>query len=492
MDFVSIKFLIFVILTTTAYFVVPRRNRWTVLLAASLWFYYGTGKRALVTMIAVSLFTFIFGIVIERSYEYARLRKIQLAIPVITIVGWLAATKIPAVQEQNYYFIVVPLGVSYVTFSLISYLVDIYWERGKAEKNYFRFLLYVLFFPKISQGPISRYHTFSSRLFSGGCLSYEKICFGCQRMLYGYLKKSVIADRSFLITNSVFSSVEEYSGSIIVAAAVLAVFELYCDFSGYMDIVIGFCEMLGMELDENFQHPFFSRSAAEFWRRWHITLGTWFRDYVYTPVVMSRPVKNLGKWGRKKVSRRFGNSITKTIALSAVWLLTGMWHGTGINYVIWGIMWGSIIIFSAIFSEKIEIFNKLLHINTQTLLWKIFQMMRTFMIFCFGVMLTRLDNLMKVKAAMWNILWNFNIRDLFSRKLCTANAGILDLAILLLGMCMVLCISIVQERCNIRRTIASFHGPVRWVIYAAAISFVVLFGMYGTGYSTSGFAYMYF
>lgn len=176
--------------------------------------------------------------------------------------------------------IIVPLGISYYTFSVIGYLADVYWGKEKAEKNFLKFLLFILYFPKILEGPIENYRPLADRLFEGHKFDYKQFCFGLQIMVYGAFKKLVVADRLVILTDEIFGteSYVNYGGAMVLVGAVFRALQMYADFSGCMDMALGMSQALGIELRKNFNHPFFSKSAAEFWRRWHITLGVWFKD----------------------------------------------------------------------------------------------------------------------------------------------------------------------------------------------------------------------
>lgn len=492
MNLTSLDFIAFAMITLIVYFLIPKKYRWLVLMVSSIRFYYSAGEKALLVLIVISLGTFIAAIVIERIPVGTKKRQILLIASVILIVMWLMLSKAFRIIGTEFNFIVVPLGISYVSFMLISYLVDVYWEKDFADKNFLKFLLYIFFFPKISQGPITKHKDLAKQLYEGGQLSYKAVCFGIQRMIYGYFKKLVVADRIAMFTEPVFAGISTYAGSIILVATVLAALQLYCDFSGYMDIILGFTEAIGLKMDENFNHPFFSRSAAEFWRRWHITLGVWFKDYIYAPIAMDSFVKKIGKWGRKKVGKRFGNSLIKTIALSAVWLLTGIWHGTGINYILWGGYWGIIIIISAVFKDEIDRVNRLLNIRTRASSWKIFQMLRTFFAFSFGIFLTKLSSLQDYKMAARNIFKHFKIWNLLDGTLYSFGMDKVNFHIMVFALTCVWIISILQEKVSIREKISELNAPVRWAVYAGSISIVLFLGIYGSAYNTSGFAYTNF
>ncbi len=492
MSIISLPFLILAILTYIACLVLPKKHRWVALLISSITFYFFAGKRALVIMVSVAVFSFVMGKVIERFPVGSKKRKISLLTGIAFVVGWLVTVKYVIATGWDCYLIVVPLGASYVSFSIISYMVDIYWERDMADKNIFQHLLYVMFFPKISQGPITRHGKTANQLYVGGDMTYHNLTFGIQRMIYGYFKKLVLANRLSMITTGVFADLSSFSGSVIFFTIIFAALELYFDFSGYMDIILGFSQTLGFEMDENFKHPFFSKTAAEFWRRWHITLGSWFKDYVYTPIVMSHFVKRIGKWSKKNVGKKFGNDIMKVIALSAVWILTGLWHGTGVNYIIWGFMWGGVIIISTIFEDKYKEINKVLHINTSAPSWVLFQRLRTSGIFCCGILLTRVNTIHDLRLAAYKIVKSFNISDIYLGKLYEFGISKNDFNLLVILMIGTLFVGVFQEKQSIREWISTLNLPVRLVVYAFAISMILFFGIYGAGYSTSGFAYTYF
>lgn len=493
MNIISLNFILFCIATVVAFYIMPRKWRWVILLGASFVFYFAVGKKALITMLCVAVFTYLVGRLMEKAGTANKKRLLILAIAVTMIAGWLMVIKIKDAAGVDIRFLITPLGISYVSFSLISYLVDIYWEKEKAETNLGKFLLYVFYFPKISQGPISRYADLKSTLYTPMTVSYNDMCFGMQRMLYGFFKKLVVADRIAIFTGAVFGDISSCSGSVIIVASVLASFQLYCDFSGYMDIALGFSEMLGVRMDENFKRPFFSKSAAEFWRRWHITLGSWFKNYIYTPVVMSKPVKKMGKACRKKGWKKLGNGLMKTVALASVWVLTGLWHGTGANYIVWGLYWGAIIIFSAVFEDAIQGLTKILRINTEAPSWKLFQMLRTFAIFTGGILLTNLGTLAEFKGAIYQMIYRLGPSALVSGELAVKGLTHDHWVVILWSIILIMVLDILEEkRGDVRQQIAELNAPVRWVIYALGITVVLLLGIYGVNYSSSGFAYEHF
>ena len=225
--------------------------------------------------------------------------------------------------------IIVPLGISYYSLSAIGYMLDVYWRKAKAEHNVINLFTVMTYFPHIMQGPISKYSELLEQLKKPPRFEYTRVCHGLQLMLWGYIKKMVIADRLVLYTSAVFSTPESFAGVEILIAIVLCVFQLYADFSGCMDIVRGISQAMGIELAENFRQPLFAKNAQEFWARWHITLGAWTKEYIYLPIAMNpKFIKKTSKL--KKAGKTRQASFLKAFCpLVAVWLFTGLWHGNG-------------------------------------------------------------------------------------------------------------------------------------------------------------------
>ncbi|MBO4863642.1 MAG: MBOAT family protein [Eubacterium sp.] len=384
----------------------------------------------------------------------------------------------------------VPLGISYYTFSLIGYMADVYWRKTSHEKNILHLLLYAIYFPQIVEGPIPRHKALMPKLLEGHDFDYNRVTFGLQRVLWGLFKKMVIADRAALMTAEVFGNHLAYSGIFYLLAVLASAIQLYADFSGCMDIALGVSEMFGIELTENFKRPFYSTSAAEFWRRWHITLGAWFKDYVYMPLVISPWLLKISKKFRDKWGIRAGKNVMTVIPLFIVWILTGLWHGTGLGYIIWGLYWGLIIILSTVLEPELKKLNGILHINAESSGWKRFQRIRTFLIFSGGRLLTAPGSL-RVSGAMVKSFfrdfnpWIFASKEIYNAGLSAQNMWCLIIALLVMAF-----VSYRQEcGVKIRERVASYPIALRWIIYFALIYAIIIFGIYGPGYSSSAFVY---
>lgn len=386
--------------------------------------------------------------------------------------------------------IIVPLGISYYTLSAVGYLLDIYWRKGKVEYNFLNLFSAMIYFPHIIQGPISVYTNLIEQMKNLPALDYRRICYGFQLMLWGYIKKMIIADRLNIYVTTVYANPAGYAGLEIIIAIVLAVFQLYADFSGCMDIVRGISQILGIELAPNFRQPFFAKSAQEFWSRWHITLGAWTKSYIYMPIAINprfvKYTKNLKR--EKKVWR---SSFIKALCpLIAVWTFTGLWHGTGLDYLMWGYYWCTLMILE---KELKPFWDRLIQkfsIDTEQLYYKGFIMLRTFTFFAVGRMITALGFVTGSLYLFKRIFTEARFWVLFDGSLYTRGLDQKDFYVALAGVALIIVVDILHERgIEIRKSIASQALPIRWIIYYGAIFAFVIFGMYGPGFDASSFVY---
>ena len=278
---------------------------------------------------------------------------------------------------------ILPLGISFYTFHAVGYLVDIYRNKYSAERNFAKYFTFISYFPHIVQGPFSRYEELGKSIKEEHKFSYDRLCEGCVRMLWGFFKKMVVADKIGIAATFIFADSSRYSGLYMMFAMCAYGIQLYADFSGYMDIMCGFSHILGIPLAENFKRPYFSRSVDEFWRRWHITLGAWFRDYVFYPVSMGKTGQKMGKWARKKFGPKLGKLLPGYFALIFVWTATGLWHGSNWTYLVWGYLNLFVIVLSMQLEDFYKKTKNRLHIDSEHILWKLFGVIRTFVLICF-------------------------------------------------------------------------------------------------------------
>ena len=494
MTFTSGYFLIFFAVVILMYYMVSAKDRWAVLLIGSLLFgLVGGGIQIILYPLVMTSLVYSAAIIIENTDKKERKkRRFFFTLIVLILIAVLTLVKCDVKFNLKFMSIVFPIGISYYTFSMISYLADIYWGKDKAERNLFRLILFIIYFPKMIQGPISRHKALAQQLAEGHYFCYQDFCFGLQLMIWGFFKKLVISERAGIVVSQVVDHYENYGGGILFITIMLSAVQVYCDFSGYMDIAIGASQTLGIRLEQNFDHPFFSKSAAEFWRRWHITLGTWFKDYLYMPLVISPRLIKLSGWIRKHIGKQVGKAVMTVVPLTVVWILTGLWHGTGLNYIVWGIYWGSIIIFSTLCNKRIKWFTEWLHIDTQSSSWKMFQMVRTFLLFSFGRLITVPGNLGVSIEILKKFVTDSRIWELVDGTIYTLGLDRINFQLMLVSIGILWIVGILQEKGKIREGVAKWNFVFRCLFYCAAIWSVMVFGMYGPDYDANAFLYMNF
>ena len=371
MSVVSYIFIVFLAVTVLIYYIVPKKIQWWVLLAASAVFYAYSGIDNLLIVVGTAFLVYPLTMLMEKNLEeqdrllldadkrtarkiktaQKKKRKKYLVLALLIVIGALIVFKVTgfaienikrflpyeAIQRIPDWHFPAPLGVSFYSFMMISYLVDVYNGRIHAQKNFLKYLSYVLYFPHITQGPIARYELVAHQLWEKHKFDYDTVIKGTWLILWGALKKMVMADRISPFVTEVFKHSDQYEGMIFFLAAVMYSIQIYCDFSGCMDIVRGASECFGITLGENFRRPYFSQTLPEFWRRWHISLGAFFREYVFYPVSTS---KILLKWNtkvRKYLGNAIGTGFASCVPILCVWILTGLWHGANWTFILWGI-----------------------------------------------------------------------------------------------------------------------------------------------------------
>lgn len=504
-SFVSMEFLAFVGVTLLLYFWVPARYRWLVLLGSSIYFYFCSGAVQLLVVLGSTGIAYGTALRVEKIHnsdnpDRKEARKhltsgilLLLFILAYAKVGRRAVVAAGALLglERIDFEVLVPLGISYYSFSLIGYMADVYWKKDKAEHSYLKLLLYMIYFPHILQGPIPRHRRLAPWLIEGHPFDYRGLCHGLQRMMWGYFKKMVIADRLALLVGTVFDNPAAYGGPVFVIGAVCAAVQLYCDFSGCMDIALGISEAMSIRLDENFQRPFFARSAAEFWRRWHITLGTWFKDYVYMPLAISPRLIRFSQRAKGRFGNRTAKNLMSVIPLAIVWLLTGLWHSTGMNYVVWGLYWGILIILGTVLAPEIKKLTKRLGINTESKWFKSFQVVRTFVLYLISRLLTAPGDIRLTGEIFRRMLTGWDLGKVFTKTIFELGLDGPDLAVAVLAVCVLWCADLLQERgVRIRERIEALPLAVRWGIFYICILTIFIFGVYGSGEDT--FVYMFY
>ncbi|MBP3835985.1 MAG: MBOAT family protein, partial [Pyramidobacter sp.] len=387
--------------------------------------------------------------------------------------------------------LLLPLGISFYTLQAIAYMTDVYRGTIQADKNPVKFMLFMSFFPQIVQGPIPRYDQLAHQLYEGHDFDYERGCFGCQLMVWGLIKKLVIAELLAIPVNQLYNNYTHYTGSILFLGGVMYVLRTYTDFSGGMDIARGVAEILGIKLVLNFNQPFYSTSIEDFWRRWHMTMGHWMRDYIFYPLSLSKSFTNLGRKSRNLFGAFTGKRLPAFIAMFIVYFLVGFWHGANWKYVAYGV-WNGVFIMSGILMEDFyQKTRELCGINEATVTWRLFRMIRTLVIVSFGRFFSGAKDLTAALGMFrrtfidWQDITFLTNGSLIKLGLDTANWILLSITILLL-----LYVDSVHEKgISLRRVFARQPLIFRWIIYIGAVLFILIFGCYGPEYNAASFIY---
>lgn len=351
MTFTTLQFAIFMVALFFVYYIVPKKIQWMVLLSGNIVFYYFVGVKGLVFLLCVMLVTYGLALFINRLKDKGRLAI--MAFSVILFAGLLS------VMRLGFSSYIQPVGLSYYALMCLGYVISVYWGMAEPEKNPLKLMLFVSYFPHIIQGPFDDYNEMKSQLFTPHVFDYEKAVKGIIRIAYGLMKKLVLADRIGNIVNNVYESPQEYRGFTVIMCVCLYAFQLYADFSGYMDMAIGCSQLFGIDIKENFNVPFLSKSMEEFWRRWHMSLGVWFKNYVFYTVQRTPLVSNISKSLKKNGHKKAMRIVPSVMGLTVVWTLIGLWHGFDWNYLIYDWACGLIIILSTILKPVYDKVNEL-------------------------------------------------------------------------------------------------------------------------------------
>jgi D-alanyl-lipoteichoic acid acyltransferase DltB (MBOAT superfamily) len=468
MLFNSYEFLIFFPIIVTLYFATPHNWRWLLLLIGSCYFYMCWRPEYIFLMMVPSVIDYYVARRISQTPEQAK-RKKYLMVSLVTNLGLLFAFKYfnffnescralfaqlnlsYAVPAAN---LLLPVGISFYTFQTLSYTIDVYRGAIQPERHLGKFSLYVTFFPQLVAGPIERSGNLLPQLQS---LRYkfdaERVTDGLRLMLWGFFKKVVIADRLAATVNQVYNNPAEYYGLQVALATVFFAFQIFCDFSGYSDIAIGAAKILGVNLMKNFDKPYSAKSISEFWRRWHISLSTWFKDYVYIPLGGNRVIK----W------RWYYN-------LFITFLISGLWHGANWTFVIWGALHGFYLIFAIVSRPYKDALIKFVGLNRVPAIFKLGQVATTFALVCLGWLFFRANNLSDALILLKNMFSFAPLNNVFD--LITPGALLINLALItILELAHYL-----EADKEFIRSLSSRPALVRWPAYVAVTLAILYLG----------------
>ncbi|MDO4804779.1 MAG: MBOAT family O-acyltransferase [Lachnospiraceae bacterium] len=495
MSFVSTAFITFAIICIAGYYLIPKQYQWVWLLVFSYIYYLAAGPAYVFFLLFSTAITFFGGLRAEMGSK--------AAVPVVLLLdfGALAFVKYTNFvlgsfagilgREFRELKILLPLGISFYTFQTAGYLLDVYWKRCKAERSFPRFMLFASFFPQIMQGPISRYGQLAGQLYAEHDLDLRRIEGGMYRIAWGFFKKMVIADNAALYVSAVFDQYTTLRGYGLLGVLMYSA-QLYADFSGGIDIVIGIAECLGITLAENFRQPFFATSIGDFWHRWHITLGTWMKDYVFYPISLSNWMGSFGKWCRKRLGKNVGRAMPICVGNIIVFLIVGIWHGPAWHYIVYGLYNGLIIGISGLLAKNFRDWKKRLKINDKAAGFHMFQIIRTFVLVNISWYLDCSGSvgqaLMMFKDSILRFKFSINVIDAADTW---SGSQAVTFACIVFG-CLVVFVHSLLAECgvDVRDAILARPVPVRGAVLFLLLASLVLIG--NQPLSVGGFIYANF
>ena len=502
--------------------VCPARFRWVVLLLASYGFYATRSLMGLPLILTTTVTTWLCALCIGRigerlkkrlkeekqslSPEDKKLLKAQakgrqrvfffaaLIINFALLGVFKYTDEVLRLTGQPVLGLLLPLGISFYTFQSMGYLMDVYNGKYAPEASLPRFALFVSFFPQLIQGPIGRYDQLAPQLKQPRSVDFKEFERGAMLVVWGLFKKMVIADRAFPLVESVFSAAAGELGGAVTVFGVLAYsLQQYCDFSGGIELVAGIAQMMGVSLAPNFKRPYFAVSLGDFWRRWHISLGSWMRDYVFYPFALCKPVSSLSKAAKARVGAEFARALPAALGNVLVFLLVGVWHGASSNYVLWGLYNGVVLAASALLEPAFKRWNAAHAQLAASRAFYVFRVLRTFLIVNIGWFFDRSVSGMRALAMMGTVVTNPRFGQMTLDTIASLGVSAPDFYLLLLATALLFFVSVAQERgVQVREWVLARKLPLRWLILMGGVLAVLVFGVYGSGFDEAAFIYYQF
>ncbi len=507
MLFNSWEFVLFFPTILFLFFILPHRYRWALLLIASYIFYMAWKAEYILLLIFSTLIDYFCAIKMSKRGNKKE-RRPFLYLSLLSNLGILFSFKyfnfFATTTNQlsdwltgNSVFpllhLLLPMGISFYTFQTLSYSIDVYNGKIKAEKHIGIFALFVTFFPQLVAGPIERASHLLPQFRANHLFDYTRVKYGLQLMAWGFFKKLVIADRLAIVVNTVYNDPSNFSGLSIWIASIFFAFQIYCDFSAYSDIAIGAAQVMGYDLMKNFDRPYFSKSISEFWKRWHISLSTWFKDYVYIPLGGNKVIK----W------RWYYN-------LFITFLISGIWHGANWTFIVWGALHGFYLIIALLIAPASQKVYKKLNINKNNLFYKLINILITFLLVLVAWVFFRANTIEEAFLLIKNsfssniiiqfkdLIWTFksvilNQNDITWQNYMKINNEYLDISVYdftisILAIIAMEFIHFLQIKHSLRNTINNLHWVWRWFLYYLLLFAILFFGVF----SESQFIYFQF
>lgn len=519
MSLFSLGFVGFVLGGLLLYYLLPKKAQWPVLLGLSWLFYILGGLGMFGYLLFVTLTTYgagrILGCLAEQQKKLSKEEKATV-LPVIKrkkkfwagscmvlnfallffVKYWdFVLENINAMLGLSFplWGILAPLGISYYMFQSIGYLIDVYRGKVSAETNFFKYSLFVSFFPQITQGPIGRFDHLAPQLFGERDFSFDNCKAGLQLILWGALKKMVVADRAGVVVSQVYGNYQSYGGVVIAFGVLFYCIQLYCDFSGGIDIIRGIAKIFGIDMAENFRRPLFSTSLTDFWRRWHISLGTWMKDYLFYPVSLSKPLQKLGKFSRKKIGGRVGKVLPTSVVTFLIYFVIGIWHGSSWKYIAFGLYNGVFITAGILLEPMFSDWREKHHITPEHKGMYLFRLVRTWVLVFFGRYITRAGSFLTAVAMLWKTVRHPIPSQITNGVLLQLGLTPWDYAVVAIGTLVLVVVELFQERGkDLAKTLEEKPFVLQWAVMAAGLLVLLLFGIFRGDYIAAEFIYQQF
>ncbi|MDO4459951.1 MAG: MBOAT family O-acyltransferase [Clostridia bacterium] len=498
MLFNSIDFLLFFPIVAFLYFIIPKKAKTYWLLLCSYYFYMCWNAKYALLILTSTVITYLSGIGLEKvknmkfdEKKSAKYKKLIVAGSFISNLAILfffkyfnfamnllgKALGFAHIQLSLPVFdVMLPVGISFYTFQALSYTMDVYRDDIYAEKNFFRYALFVSFFPQLVAGPIERSKNLLKQLAVPKKFNYDEAKDGFLLMLWGFFLKIVVADRVAIFVDTVYNNYQDYPGMYLIVATVLFAVQIYCDFSGYSTIAMGAAKIMGFNLMENFNAPYLATSVAGFWRNWHISLTSWFKDYLYIPLGGSRK----GKF------RKYMNKLI-------VFLVSGLWHGASLSFVAWGGLNGIYQIIGEVLQPVRDKAVKILNLNRDSIGHKLAHILGTFILIDFSWIFFRASRFIEALAIIKSMIFTYNPWILFDDSLYKCGLSAKNFRLMLFCIAILIFVDICKHKgIKIREIILKQDYWVKWIAIPIMIAFLLLFGKYGPAYDAANFIYFQF
>lgn len=519
MAILSIGFLTFYAVLFALYYIVPKRYQWVVLLVGSYTFYFFSGIKNFIFIALTTLTTFFaakqmqgiedskdsyFDDTLSKRDNKKRLQArkkkfmlfaVILNFAVLFLLKYMGLLKsissllgIPEIPINLGFLI--PLGISFYTFQSIGYVIDVYNNKTNAETNVFKYALFISYFPQIIQGPISRFEDLHHQFFDPKSFDYDAVKHGLQLFIWGAFKKLVIADRAAVVVATIFGD-SSYKGMYLIIGIVFYSIQIYGDFSGGIDMIRGVSQTFQIHLIDNFEQPYFATSISDFWRRWHISLGNWMRNYIFYPLALSRRLAKFAKKLKPVIGNFLSKQFSVAVATTVVFLVVGMWHGSGFKFLAFGLYQALFTVSEPILEPVHTKVKSLLNINDQTIGFRIFQILRTFTLINLGRFFQRASGFRRAVSMIISVFTEFQetFYDAMS-SIYKLGLDISEMAVLFFALLILFFVGLAHEKkIRVRVWLDQQNLAFRWVMIYGLIFVVLIFGFYGPNVNPQEFIY---